>query len=106
MKLERIQWLHQGEHPGDYILYWMQSSMRVHYNHALALAIELANQHHLPVVVFVAPSSTSTYKSLRHMTFMLEGLSEVELECRARGIGVILSLQTAESHCFNKPIHS
>ena len=97
MNLERIQWLHQGEHSGDYILYWMQSSMRVHYNHALALAIELANQHHLPVVVFVAPSSTSTYKSLRHMTFMLEGLSEVELECRARGIGVILSLQTAES---------
>lgn len=33
---------------GEYVLYWMQQSQRVAYNHALEYAIQLANRHHLP----------------------------------------------------------
>ena len=37
---------------GDFVLYWMQQSMRVNYNHALNYAIERANEVNLPVLVF------------------------------------------------------
>ena len=90
MNTARIQWLHQAEHSGDYILYWMQSSMRVHHNHALATAIDLANQHHLPVVVFVAIPKNDPQATLRHVTFMLEGLAEVEAELFKRRIGLVI----------------
>ena len=94
MNAARIQWLHQGDHPGDYILYWMQSSMRVHHNHALLYAMELANQHHLPVVVFVAIDPKDPHATLRHTTFLLEGLAEVETELFKRRIGFVFRLAT------------
>ena len=88
----RIQWLHTSDHAGDYVLYWMQSSMRVQHNHALEVAINLANEHHLPVVVFVGIAPNDPQATLRHTTFLLEGLAEVETQLLDRGIGVVLKL--------------
>jgi deoxyribodipyrimidine photo-lyase len=56
----------------------MQQSQRVHYNHALMHAIELANDHDLPVVVFFGLTSNYPLANARHYQFMLEGLKEVK----------------------------
>src|SRR3989339_1419238 len=79
MNERRINHLKPGfNESGTYILYWMQQSQRVHYNHALLHAIELANQHDLPVVVFFGLTPTYPEANERHYLFMLEGLKDVK----------------------------
>ena len=60
------------------ILYWMQSAQRIHYNHALNHAIELANKHkkELHVMFNIIPSYQDANR--RHYMFMLEGIKELE----------------------------
>ncbi len=83
----RIQVLNdEPEKSGDYVLYWMQASQRVDYNHALALAIQHANKKKLPVVVYFGLTKDYPYANLRHFTFMLEGLQDVQTELHQRGI--------------------
>lgn len=62
----------------SYVMYWMQQSQRVHYNHALKHAIELANHMRLPLVVFFGLSDGYPEANARHYHFMLEGLKEVK----------------------------
>ena len=38
----------------DYVLYWAQMNRRVQSNHALAVAIQLANERGLPVLFYEA----------------------------------------------------
>lgn len=92
MNEARIQWLHRSDRPADYVLYWMHTSMRVAYNHALEVAIQVANEHHLPVVVFVGLAPNNPHANLRQTTFLLEGLAEVETALKERGIGVVFRL--------------
>ncbi|MDX9691721.1 MAG: deoxyribodipyrimidine photo-lyase, partial [Acholeplasmataceae bacterium] len=61
-----------------YALYWMQQSQRVHFNHALKHAIDIANQKRLPLVVYFGLWSGYPDANLRHFKFMLEGLKEVK----------------------------
>lgn len=70
---------------GDYVLYWMQSSQRVHSNRALEYAISRANKLDLPILVlFVLTNYPEA--NIRHLTFMLEGLSEVREELEKKRI--------------------
>ena len=42
---ERVQHLNDEDlRNGDYVLYWMQSSQRAEYNHALEYAVQRANE--------------------------------------------------------------
>lgn len=42
---ERVKHLNEKEsRNGDYVLYWMQSSHRTEYNHALEYAVQRANE--------------------------------------------------------------
>ena len=87
---ERIKPINQ--HPvrqGQYVLYWMQASQRASWNHALEYAILRANELRLPVVVSFFLTGSFPGANLRHYTFMLEGLCEVERELGERGIGMI-----------------
>lgn len=70
--------------------------MRVFANHALSYAIELANQHKLPLVVYFGITPNYPSANLRHYTFMLEGLEEVEQELTARGITFVIKLASPE----------
>lgn len=73
------------EKTGDYVLYWMQSSQRVHSNRALEYSIYRANRLSLPVLVlFVLTDYPEA--NLRHLAFMLEGLTEVRAELEKRRI--------------------
>ncbi len=92
MNAARIQWLHQTTNEGTYILYWMDASMRVDKNHALECAIQIANKHHKPVVVFVALPTQDT--TLRHQTFVVEGLVDVVNALKDCHIGFVVKTQS------------
>lgn len=81
---------------GTYVLYWMQQAQRVHFNHALAYAIELANTHDLPVVVYFGLSKGYPEANLRHYQFMLEGLQEVKSTLEKLGINFVITCDSPE----------
>lgn len=63
---------------GSYVLYWMQASQRVEYNHAFIYAIEEANRMNLPLLVYFGVTDGFPNANERHYCFMLEGLIEVK----------------------------
>lgn len=82
MHKDRVKTIYQKNEnkSGKYILYWMQQSMRIHYNHALNYAINLANEKKLPLIVLFNVVPNYPDANLRHYTFMLEGIVEVKDE--------------------------
>jgi len=79
-----------------YVIYWMQQSQRVHYNHALSYAIELANRKDLPLLVYFGLTPNYPEANLRHYYFMLEGLKEVKAILSKFGINFIFKLESPE----------
>lgn len=73
-----------------YVVYWMQQSQRVHYNHALNHAIEIANLYQLPLVCFFGLDDTYKDANERSYAFMLEGLKEVKETLDKLGITFVL----------------
>ncbi|MGQ9476682.1 MAG: deoxyribodipyrimidine photo-lyase [Actinomycetota bacterium] len=83
---ERIKILRPGNPvPGRYVLYWMQASQRVVYNHALEYGVEWANRLRIPLVVFFGLTQRYPGANRRHYLFMLEGLREVDETLSERG---------------------
>lgn len=68
-----------------FVLYWMQQSQRTRLNHALEAAIRKANQLDLPLVVLFGLMDDYPEATLRHYTFMLEGLADVARELAGLG---------------------
>lgn len=62
---------------GKCIVYWMQSSLRLSDNPALALAIGEANARRLPLLVFFSIDPSIPMANERNFTFALESLAEV-----------------------------
>jgi len=91
MNLDRVKHLitHSETTQGKYILYFMHQSFRIEYNHALIHAITLANLSHLPLVVFIGIDIDSPYTNTRNLTFMIQGLKELDQELKKRHIQVI-----------------
>jgi len=84
---ERVQKLNARPlQKGRFVLYWMQASQRVEYNHALQYAIRQANEEKLPLVTLFVLTAGFPEANLRHYTFMLEGLKEVKSRLEERGI--------------------
>jgi len=71
---------------GRYVLYWMQAAQRAEWNPALTLAIALANERNLPLVVGFGLTPNYPEANLRHYAFMLEGLREVRKKLAERRI--------------------
>lgn len=74
----RIKMIQEGtsNRNGKYVIYYMQQSQRIHYNHALKYAIDTANQKGLPVMIIFALQAYPE-ANIRSYTFMLEGLKDV-----------------------------
>ncbi|XP_057713433.1 CPD photolyase isoform X2 [Corythoichthys intestinalis] len=69
------------------VLYWMLRDMRVQDNWAFIHAQRLAVKKNLPLhVCFCLFAPKSELSTLRHYSFMLKGLEEVEKECKALDI--------------------
>jgi len=97
IQTERIKILNQKVlAKGDYVLYWMQQSQRVLYNHALEYAIEQANLLNQPLVVFFGLTDDFPEANERHYTFMLQGLQEVKTDLEALGILLVIQSVSPE----------
>lgn len=107
---ERVQWLYDGatKDTGSssptatqrHLLYWMQTSVRSKYNHALEFAIAAANALALPLHVVYLLSDRSVvpkthlerdpnafgFATERHAKFGLEGLRAVQQRLQKRGL--------------------
>lgn len=81
---------------GKYVVYWMQQSQRVHFNHALAYAIDAANVHKLPLLVYFGLTKSYPEANARHYTFMLEGLLHVKEWLTKLGITFVFELESPE----------
>ena len=78
---ERIKRLNEvKETNGDYVLYWMQASQRLHYNPAFLYALLESERLSLPLVVYFGLMDHFPDAALRHYQFMVEGLLEVKHE--------------------------
>ncbi len=77
---------------GEFVLYWMQASQRVEYNHALEYAIHRANSVHLPLLVTFCLADEFPDANASHYQFMLEGLQQVNTSLEEDGIGFIVQL--------------
>ncbi|MBN2590720.1 MAG: deoxyribodipyrimidine photo-lyase [Sedimentisphaerales bacterium] len=94
---ERIEILNDEKvRDGEYVLYWMQAAQRSEYNHALEYAIRRANELQLPVLVFFGITDKFPQANLRHYYFMLEGLKQTQKALGARGIKLIVRIQSPE----------
>ena len=71
------------------MLYWAQVNRRVAWNHALAHAVELANQAGLPVLFYEGLTFDYPYASDRFTRFILEGTPETERQLERLGIGYV-----------------
>ncbi len=90
---ERIQHLNEEEaRDGSYVLYWMQSSQRAEHNHALEYAIQRANDLSQRLLVVFGLTDDYPEANLRHYTFMLEGLKDVQEALKQRGIKLVVRL--------------
>ncbi|NCU41874.1 MAG: deoxyribodipyrimidine photolyase [Candidatus Moranbacteria bacterium] len=83
---------------GKYILYWMQASVRIRFNHALAFSIEQADKHHLPLIVFYQLLPAYPQANTRHYTFLLEGLRDVEKNLTSLGIAFFVGIDKDPQH--------
>ncbi len=79
-----------AERPEKHVVYWMQQSQRVEYNHALAYAIESANKRRVPLLVFFALTDGFPEANLRHYHFMLGGLAQTSAALEKLGIRMVV----------------
>ncbi len=83
----------RGEAPdakGQCVVYWMQRAQRGVDNHAVDLAVEVANRLQLPVVVYFAGISNFPHANLRHYRFLNRGLVDVEADLAERNIAFVM----------------
>jgi hypothetical protein len=72
--------------------YWMQACQKAFWNPALELAVELANDRGLPVLVAFGLRPSYPEANLRHYLWMLEGLEETARALEERSIGFVMRL--------------
>ncbi|KPK24106.1 MAG: deoxyribodipyrimidine photolyase [Dehalococcoidia bacterium SG8_51_3] len=94
---ERIKALNRhSPRKRDYVLYWMQASQRTECNHALEYAVMQANERKEPLVVYFGLTDTYPEANERHYSFMLQGLKEVRLSLKDRGIAMVVRHDSPE----------
>jgi deoxyribodipyrimidine photo-lyase len=81
-----------GEPDGDgtCVVYWMQRTQRASDNPALDVAVEIGNRLQKPVVAFFGLNPFIERANLRHYTFLVEGLADIESGLRRRRVGFVL----------------
>lgn len=83
---------------GRCVVYWMQRAQRGRDNHALDVAVNVANALGLPCVTYFAAVKNFPHANLRHYAFLNEGLPDAEDDCAERGVGFVMRRAPDESH--------
>ncbi|MGC8740548.1 MAG: deoxyribodipyrimidine photo-lyase [Candidatus Sumerlaeaceae bacterium] len=87
LQQERIRILNnEPVRPGQYVLYWMQQSQRLHWNHAFEYAVAQANARGQQVVIAFAITPNFPEANLRHYEFLFQGLEDVVVQAQRRGV--------------------
>lgn len=79
-------------HVGKYVVYWTHHALRVDENPALEVAMLLAEQLGLPLLVYQGLSDQYRFASDRHHTFILEAARELESSYAKLGISYVFHL--------------
>jgi deoxyribodipyrimidine photo-lyase len=77
---------------GSYVLYWMQQAQRTEYNHALAFAVQTADELALPLIVGFVLTPDFPEANLRHYQFMLEGIRDAQASLDKANIPFVLQV--------------
>lgn len=80
----------QNIRDGEFVLYWMQASQRIEYNHAFEYAILKSNKLNRSLLVFFGLTESYPKANERHYYFMLEGLKEVQSNLEEHGILMLI----------------
>ena len=83
---------------GKCVVYWMQRAQRGRDNHAVNIAVEIANELSLPLVVYFAGISNFPHANLRHYVFLNQGLPDIEEDLAKRNITFLMRKAPHESH--------
>src|SRR5580693_2937078 len=83
---------------GKCVVYWMQRAQRGVDNHAVDLAVRIANLLGLPLVVYFAGISNFPHANLRHYVFLNQGLPDVEADLAERNISFVMRRAPHEDH--------
>ena len=83
---------------GRCVVYWMQRAQRGIDNHAVDLAVRIANLVGLPLIVYFAGISNFPHANLRHYVFLNQGLPDIEADLAARNISFVMRRAPHESH--------
>ena len=75
---------------GTCVVYWMQRAQRGMDNPALDVAVDAANALGKTAVVFFAPVPYYPHADARHYRFLCEGIPDIAVDVRARGVGFVL----------------
>ena len=75
----------------------MQRAQRGIDNHALDLAVKVANLLELPLVVYFAAISNFPHANLRHYAFLNQGLPDIEADLAARNVAFVMRRAPNES---------
>jgi deoxyribodipyrimidine photo-lyase len=75
---------------GRCVVYWMERAQRGRDNHAVDLAVEIANALALPLVVYFAATEDLPQANLRQVAFLNRGLVDVEGDLAEREIAFVL----------------
>jgi deoxyribodipyrimidine photo-lyase len=104
---ERVRQLNEKDlKDGDYVLYWMQEAQRTEYNYALEYAVQRANEIGQRLLVLFGLTADYPEANLRHYTFMLEGLREVEEALQRRGIMFVVKLGSPDEVALEFGAHA
>ena len=83
---------------GRCVVYWMQRAQRGVDNHAVDLAVKIANLLGLPLAVYFAGISNFPHANLRHYAFLNQGLPDIEADLATRNISFVMRRAPDESH--------
>ena len=83
---------------GKCVVYWMQRAQRGRDNHAVNLAVQVANELGLPLLVYFAGISNFPHANLRHYVFLNQGLPDIEADLAERNISFVMRRAPHESH--------
>ncbi len=90
---DRTRIIQGGSESGEFILYWMRTAVRTDHNPALVTALELAQRHQKPLLVYHAISERYPYASARHHTFIMEGAKDIAKKFQALHIPYVFHVE-------------
>jgi deoxyribodipyrimidine photo-lyase len=83
---------------GKCVVYWMQRAQRGVDNHAVNVAVHVADELGLPLVVYFAGINNFPNANLRHYAFLNQGLVDIEEDLAKRNIFFVMRKAPHESH--------